>query len=81
MMDAEKEPIRHDRTKESYRAYRNALCRKAQRKRRELARKNGLCSICCKNPARPERLTCQTCTDRATGRYEKSILRMVKSKR
>lgn len=58
-------PIQHDWTKEDRREYRNTLCRESQRKRRKLAKRNGMCSICCSEPARPGRKTCQYCTDRA----------------
>ncbi len=37
--------------------------RRAQRKRREAAAKNGICVVCVKNPARPGMKTCKPCCD------------------
>jgi hypothetical protein len=61
----DRELARHDWTKEDKGEYRKAICRKSQIKRREIARANGICSICCKLPARAGKKTCQECTDRA----------------
>lgn len=47
---------------EEYTAYRSEICRKSQRKRREKARMEGMCIICCKRPARVGRSTCAECS-------------------
>lgn len=46
---------------EEYRNYRRELCKLSQRKRRALAKENGMCSICCKNKADKGHMTCREC--------------------
>ena len=60
-----KEPVRHDWTKEDFVAYRRTMCRISQRNRRKAAKQHGICTMCCKNMARPGRKTCQECSDRS----------------
>ena len=48
-----------------YEEYRREIVNKSQRKRRENARKNGLCCICCLHPARVGKKTCGECSARA----------------
>ena len=49
-----------------YKAYRRAMQRECQRKRRALAKEQGLCSICCKNPPEPGHMTCKPCRIQVT---------------
>ena len=42
-------------------AIRRKQIRDCQRKRREYAKTAGLCTICCKVPADPGRVTCKNC--------------------
>ena len=49
---------------EAYKAKRREVVRKSQAKRRENARKNGLCSQCCKRPPLPYRSQCEVCLAR-----------------
>ena len=55
----------HDWSVEDYEEYRRTLSRESQRRRREFAQANGLCIICCRNPARPNLKTCADCSQRA----------------
>ena len=50
---------------DGYDEYRREIVNKSQRKRREMARKNGMCSICCSRPAREGKKTCGECSARA----------------
>ena len=56
-----KNPVKHDWNVEDYDEYRRKLCRESQRKRRAKAKENGMCGICCKNPALEGYSTCQKC--------------------
>ena len=60
--------VRHDWAKEDYREYRNAQVRKSQKLRRDIARGNGMCIICCKAPAREYMSTCFECSTRIAKR-------------
>ena len=57
---------------EGYDEYRREIVNKSQRKRREKARKMGLCCICCLRPARPDKKTCVECNERSKA-YNKSV--------
>lgn len=52
------------RDSNEYREYRRAVIRESQRKRRALARENGLCGICAKEPVADGYVTCQLCRER-----------------
>ena len=66
--------MKHDWSVEDYDEYRKNLVNSCQRVRRERAKANGLCSICCIRPARKNKKTCQVCSDRAN-RYGKEHYR------
>ena len=55
---------RHDWSKEDYIEYRRKINREAQRKRRALAKKNGMCSICGNYAPEKGKKTCQYCISR-----------------
>ena len=50
---------------DGYDEYRRDIVNKSQRKRRENARKNGLCCICCVREPRVGFKTCEECSARA----------------
>ncbi len=54
-----------------YKERRRKSTRECQRRRREKAKQNGVCSICCKNPARPGKKTCDICLARAMNAKKK----------
>lgn len=58
----------HDWKTEDYTEYRRDISRRSQAKRRKMARANGFCAICCKNPARPNKATCTECSRRISER-------------
>ena len=60
--------MKHDWEKEDYDEYRKEVVRKSQKFRREIARGNGLCIICCKEPARKHMATCLNCSTRISRR-------------
>lgn len=64
--------MKHDWTVEDYAEYRREAMRRCQKARRERARAAGLCSICCRNPARDNMLTCYECSERAA-KHNKGI--------
>jgi hypothetical protein len=57
--------MKHDWSKEDYRAYRNKLCAESQKKRREKAKADGICVMCCCRPARQGMVTCRECSMRS----------------
>lgn len=57
--------MKHDWKVEDYREYKRALSRNSQKKRRKIAKTNGMCSICCVKPARKGMATCMECSLRA----------------
>lgn len=63
---SDKTPKRHDWTVEDHAAYRAEIVRTAQRKRRQLAKENGLCSICCRNIPEAGHKTCKSCRVKIT---------------
>ena len=65
--------MKHNWAVEDYEEYRRNLSRQAPKKRRENAKKAGMCSICCKNPARPNKSTCDECSMRAMRHYNKRM--------
>ena len=65
LTSTERENTRHDWSKEDYAEYRRKLVRECQRRRRERAREEGMCSICAAYPAEYGRKTCQKCFMRA----------------
>lgn len=50
-------------TKDDWREYKNGIARQSQKRRREFARKIGMCSICCKNKPEAGYMTCRHCRD------------------
>jgi hypothetical protein len=67
-MEGKMKPIKHDWSVEDYEEYRRTLSRNSQKKRREEAKKKGMCSICCRNKARKDKLTCAECSERIANR-------------
>ena len=57
---------------------RRKSARECQQKRREKARQTGLCSICCKNPARPGKKTCDICLARAMNAKKKPLVILIR---
>lgn len=45
--------------------YRRKIVRESQKRRRDYARQQGMCSICCKRPAEANHKTCPVCIARA----------------
>lgn len=50
---------------EKKRKHRQEIVRKSQRRRREKARKTGICSQCCKGIPEKGRKTCPACLEKA----------------
>lgn len=48
---------------EEYREKRRKICRESQKRRRDAARKQCICIICCQRPMRPGRKTCTVCAE------------------
>lgn len=53
---------KNEMSAEEYLEYRRKICRESQRRRRIVAKANGICIICCKRPAREGRKTCAECS-------------------
>lgn len=70
-------PKTHDWEKEDYDEYRREIVRRSQAKRRQMAKRYGMCSICCSRQARPGRKTCVACSERAKA-YSKIYHQMKK---
>ena len=70
-------PKTHDWTVEDYEEYRRDIVRRSQAKRRRMAKRDGMCSICCIRQARPGRKTCVECNERAK-EYNKIAYKMKK---
>ena len=64
MKGTAKKPMKHDWEKESYEEYRREIVRDSIRKRREKARKEGLCPICMKRLPPVGKITCEKCCKR-----------------
>ena len=60
--------VRHDWSVEDYDEYCKEKVRISQQRRREKARKNGICTICCLRPARANKITCAACSIRIADR-------------
>lgn len=60
----ERDNIKHDWSVEDYEEYCREKVRRSQKKRRDRARENGFCTICCLRPARAGRVTCEECSTR-----------------
>ena len=58
-------------TEEQLRENRRISVRISQKRRREIAKASGFCSICCHNKAREGLVTCQECNDRALESYHR----------
>lgn len=56
---------KRDKTSEEYKEYRREIVRKSQRKRRMLAKKNGLCPICGWRKAEAGFVNCIECKQKA----------------
>ena len=54
----EKNPVKND---EERKAHRREIVRESQKKRRMLAKENGLCGVCCKRPVKKGYKTCEMC--------------------
>lgn len=54
----------HDRKAEDYKEYRKKIVRECQKRRRERAKAQGKCIICCKEQADQGTTTCRNCRER-----------------
>ena len=64
MKGTRKAPIKHNWDEESYKEYRREIVRESVRQRREEAREQGLCPICCLRLPPMGRVTCEQCSKR-----------------
>ena len=53
--------ILKEMSEEEYLEHRRKIIRESQRRRREKARKEGICTVCVKRPARKGKITCEIC--------------------
>lgn len=58
-----KEPIKHNWEEEDYKDYRREVVRESQGRRRQKAREDGLCPICCLRVPPIGRKTCEACRE------------------
>lgn len=58
------EKKKHDWKKENYEEYREKIVRESQKRRRERAKAQGKCIICCREQADQGKTTCKSCRDR-----------------
>ena len=56
---------KRDKTSEEYKEYRREIVRNSQRKRRALAKKNGICPICGWRKAEAGFINCKECKEKA----------------
>ena len=61
MKGTQKKPIRHNWNEEDYAEYRRKVVRESISKRREKAREEGLCPICCTRLPTIGKKTCDQC--------------------
>lgn len=58
------EKKKHDWKKENYEEYRKKITRECQKRRREKAKAQGKCIICCREQADQGKTTCKSCRNR-----------------
>ena len=68
MKGTQKAPMKHNWNEEDYAEYRREVVRESQRRRREKAKREGLCPICFTRQLPVGRGTCEYCSKRVADR-------------